>query len=273
MSTQDTLNFISQEFHIYFGLFILILGIIGGILNVLIFTIFKTFRETICAFYLTVVSIVNIGQLLTALLVRVLSDGFYIDIRRTSWGCKVQVYMAVCCALVSTTTMCLATIDQYISMSPYRHYSTKRLAKLSIAVTCSFWGLYCIYFVIYWGAPLGTCTIINSSFAIYATHFHLPILLGFLPLSTMTTFSLLAFSNARTLISRQMNIVRLSRDRQLTAMTLFHAAFVVITTLPFIIFSIYSLNQTSKDPEKIARNNLINTVTVLIDYSSFAVSI
>jgi hypothetical protein len=89
----------------------------------------------------------------------------------------------------------------------------------------------------------------------------------------MTIFSLLAFYSVRTLISQHINIVRLSRDRQLTAMTLCHVVFVVITTLPYNIFYIYSLNQTSTDPEQIARNNLIYTITILIDYASFAVSI
>ncbi len=102
---------------------------------------------------------------------------------------------------------------------------------------------------------------------------HFPVFLGFLPLTTMTIFSLLAFYSIRSLISRQINIVRLSRDRQLTAMTLFHAVFVVITTLPYIIYFMYFLNQTSQDPEQIARNNLIYTITVLIDYASSAVSI
>ncbi|CAF4265848.1 unnamed protein product [Adineta steineri] len=86
----------------------------------------------------------------------------------------------------------------------------------------------------------------------------------------MTTFSLLAFYNARTLISRQINIIRLSRDRQLTAMTLFHVVFVVITTLPYIIYFIYSLEQTTTNSEQIARNNLIYVILLLIFYLSFA---
>ncbi|CAF4361292.1 unnamed protein product [Adineta steineri] len=106
----------------------------------------------------------------------------------------------------------------------------------------------------------------------YLTRFHFPILYGVLPLTTMITFSLLAFYNARTLISRQINIVRLSRDRQLTTMTLVHVIYVVITMLPYIIYFIYSLNQTTNDPEKIARNNLIYTTLILISYSSYAVS-
>ncbi|CAF4164020.1 unnamed protein product, partial [Adineta steineri] len=91
-----------------------------------------------------------------------------------------------------------------------------------------------------------------------------------LPLTTMTTFSLLAFYNARTLISRQINIIRLSRDRQLTAMTLVHVVFVVITTLPYIIYYIYSINQTTNDPEQIARNNLIYATLILVCYSNSA---
>ncbi|CAF3749327.1 unnamed protein product [Rotaria sp. Silwood1] len=273
MSTKDTLNFISRQLHIYCGLSILILGVIGGIFNFIIFTTLKTFRETTCAFYLAIVSIVNIGQLLTALFVRVLSEGFNTDIRSISWVCKVQITMAGWCNAVSFTELCLTTIDQYVSMSKYRHFSNLRSAQRNILLTCIFWSIYCICFLIYWDTTFGTCTVINSNFAIYVTRFQYPILFGFLPLSTMITFSLLAFYSARTLVSRQVNIVRLSRDRQLTAMTLVHVLFVVITTLPHVIYFTYLLNQISKDPEQVARNNLIFSITVLIDYSSYTVSI
>jgi uncharacterized Tic20 family protein len=83
----------------------------------------------------------------------------------------------------------------------------------------------------------------------------------------------LVFISARTLVSRQINIVRISRDRQLTAMTLVYAIFVVITTLPFVIFYTCSLNYTYTNAEQIARNNLNFTITVLIYYLNYAVSI
>ncbi|CAF4254573.1 unnamed protein product, partial [Adineta steineri] len=220
MSTQDRLISATRQVHIYFGLPVMILGVIGGVFNIIIFTTLKTFRETTCAFYLTAVSVVNIIQLLIALFVRVLSEGFSTDIRRTSWVCKIQIYMAVWCFLVSMTYVCLATIDQFLSMSHYRRLSNLRFARRCIFIAGIFWGLYSTCSLIYWDAPLGICMIINSNFAMYATRFQYPILYGVLPLTTMTTFSLLAFYNARTLISRQINIIRLSRDRQLTAMTL-----------------------------------------------------
>ncbi|CAF0728923.1 unnamed protein product [Adineta steineri] len=270
MSTHEILIFATRQVNIYFGLSIMILGVIGGIFNIIIFTTLKTFRETTCAFYLTAVSVVNIIQLLTALFVRVLSDGFSTDIRKTSWVCKIQIYISVCCNLVSTTYVCLATIDQFLSMSHYRRFSNLRFAQRCIFITGIFWGLYSTCSLIYWDAPFGICMIINSNFAMYVNRFQLPILYGALPLTTMITFSLLAFYNARTLISRQINIVRLSRDRQLTVMTLVHVVFVTITTLPYIIYFIYSLNQTTNEREQIARNNLIYTILVLILYSSYA---
>jgi len=83
----------------------------------------------------------------------------------------------------------------------------------------------------------------------------------------------LAFYGARTLASRQLNIVRLSRDRQLTAMILVYVIYIIIVLIPFTIFYIYSLNTYTTDPEQTAYNALIVTITILIEYSMFAVSI
>ncbi|CAF4196806.1 unnamed protein product [Adineta steineri] len=269
-SIEDALNFASEQISIYFGLSILILGVIGGILNLIVFTTLKTFRETTCAFYLTVVSSVNIGQLIISLFIRILSDGFNTDIRKISWVCKIHIYMASVFALISMTVMCFATINQYISMTKYRRFSNLQLAHYGVVSTCFIWSIYTISFLIFWDSSSGVCTINNLSFSIYSSRFHFPILLGFLPISIMITFSILAFHSARTLISRQMNIVRLSRDRQLTAMTLVHVMFIIITTIPYVVFFVYLLNQHNTGPEQTARNNLIFTIVLLISYSTYS---
>ncbi|CAF1188730.1 unnamed protein product [Adineta steineri] len=67
-----------------------------------------------------------------------------------------------------------------------------------------------------------------------------------------------------------MNIVRLSRDRQLTAMTLVHVMFIIITTIPYVVFFVYLLNQHNTGPEQTARNNLIFTIVLLISYSTYS---
>lgn len=273
MSNINVLNSISQQFHIFYGLPVIILGVIGGILNIIVFTTLKTFRETTCAFYLTISSLFNIGQLITALLVRVLSEGFKTEIRNISWICKIQSCLAGWFVLVSLTTICLATIDQVLSLSKYRRFSNIRIAQRCILITCFIWSIYAVIILIYRDTPLGVCILVNPQFAMYLSRYHLSIVSGILPVSIMITFSLLAFYHVRTLGSRQINIVRLSRDRQLTAMLLVYVIYVVITILPYDIFYIYSQNQSTKDLEQIARNNLITTITILIDYSSFAVRI
>ena len=52
---------------IFGGIPILITGVLGGFVNTLVFLSLQTFRQSSCAFYLTVMSILNIGQLFTGI--------------------------------------------------------------------------------------------------------------------------------------------------------------------------------------------------------------
>ena len=89
----------------------------------------------------------------------------------------------------------------------------------------------------------------------------------------MITFSLLAFFKTRTFAaSRQVSHVRLSRDRQLTTMTLFHVLSAVVSTIPFAAFNVYSLSANAIEAEEIVRSRLISTATILLLYEGFAVS-
>ena len=272
MAMADKLNFISQQIQLYFGMFIVIMGVIGNLFNIIIFLTLQTFRETSSGFYLIIISIINIGQILIVLFIRVVSEGFKTHIRGIPWICKFQLSTAIWCHLVSLTTLCLATIDQCISMSKYRQYSNQRVARRAIIFTCLIYVIVWIFNLLNWDAPSGTCIIINPEFRKYSSYFQYPILMGLLPLSVMTIFSSLAFYKIRTITTQQMHIIRLSHERQLTVMTLCHAVFVVVATLPFVITFVYMTIHTVTDTEDKARINLIYTIVVLINYSSFAVS-
>ncbi|CAF0977170.1 unnamed protein product [Adineta steineri] len=272
MPTILDLKFALKEVTAYFGLFILIIGIIGGILNIIIFTTLKTFRETTCAFYLTFASIVGMGQLLTALFVRILSDGFSIDPRPMLWFCKTYFFASNWCLSVWLTSMCLATIDQVLSMSKYRHLSNLRLAQRFILIACIFWFIHSLFTFIYWDTSSSACAVFNPIYSIYFSHFTLPVLYGCLPLSILIIFSVLAFYKARTLASQNVNVVRLSRDRQLTAMLLVYIGYIVIAIIPFTSFYIYILNIYTTDPFVLVSNGLIFTITILIEYSMYSVA-
>lgn len=267
----ETLQLIAQQTTIYFGLSILILGVIGGFLNILVFTTLQTFRKTPSVFYLTISSIVNIGQLLTSLLIRILSVGFHIDPTIISWFCKIRVFLVQFFAIISLTCMSLATIEQFISIT-HRQLNSLQIAFRNVILTCLIATLHGIPMLIYYDTPNGICTIININFTKYFTYFYFPFLLGFAPVIIMITFASIAFIYTRTIRGRQIHIERLSRDRQITAMVLVQVVCIVILTLPYIITNIYTLSLVTTDKILTTRVYLVNTITILLYYTSSAVS-
>ncbi|CAF1155547.1 unnamed protein product [Adineta steineri] len=263
-------QFIGEKITIYCGLFILITGVFGGILNILVFTTLKTFRNTSCVFYLITASIVDTAQLLTSLLVRILSVGFLIDPTTIPWFCKTRMFFAQFSILVALGCMSLATIDQFISINR-RQLCSLQSAHRYIFITCIMAIIHAIFFSIYYDTRSNVCTIINPNFAKYYTYVYIPVVIGILPIITMITFALLAFISIRTIASRNIHIERLGRDRQLTAMTLIYVVFIIITNVPTIIFNIYLTTSVTTDKILLARNYLIVSIVVVFYYVQYAI--
>jgi hypothetical protein len=267
----DNLQFATQQINLYGGLFVFITGIFGELLNLIIFTTLKTFRQTTCSFYLITTSIANIGFHFV-LFLRILYDGFTISSSYPPLLCKFRFLLGIYWIPLSLTSMCLAIIDQFISMTTYKQWSNLRIARRLIAFVCILCFIISIFSFIYYDSYFDICIVTNAVFAKYVTYFQSPFLFGFIPIITMIIFSLLAFFKIRTIASRQINIVRLSRDRQLTAMTLFYVLFIIILMIPFLIFFAYTLTLDLKDLIDIAYNRLIYTITVIFYFISFSVS-
>jgi hypothetical protein len=278
-STSTFLIYLSQQTTIYLGCFVLISGILGGILAITVLVSLKTFRETSCAFYLTAACVVAICQLLTTVLSRVLISGFGIDPTvKSIFYCKFRSYLSQAFSLIFLTCMCLCTIDQFFSITNrWRYLFTLSFAHRFVLITtivCFIHGIPYLFFFQITTLSSGqlSCTYINPGFRIYFLRFYLPVLMGCLPISIMIIFGLLAFRNIRTLTSRQVNFVRLSRDRQLTAMALSQIVVQLITSVPYIIVNIYSQNTTTNDSVLAARNQLLVSVTLIFSYLQFGVS-
>jgi hypothetical protein len=66
---------------------------------------------------------VNIGQLITGLLTRIMISGFDIDwIQFSLFYCKFRTYFFQVTSLTSLTCLCLATIDQYLATCTRPHW-------------------------------------------------------------------------------------------------------------------------------------------------------
>lgn len=127
-STIDLLNSATLNINIYFAIFICITGFFGGLLNIIVFTTLRTFRQTTCATYLMAASVYDLGQSLTVLL-RIFNTAFNYN---SSILCKFRFFFSQYFCLSFHTCMCMSTIDQYISMTKYHQLNNKRLAHYHI---------------------------------------------------------------------------------------------------------------------------------------------
>ncbi len=224
----DSLKLAANESTIYGGFFLFIVGMIGNILNIIVFTSLKTFRETSAAFYMTATSTVNIFQLVVGLLSRILITGYNIDPTQSSdFLCKGRGFTLTATMLIIFTYKCFTVIDQYLSLTNrWCHLCNLKIASRLVIASLIFWCLHGISSWILEGVHLlsstnqTSCFIVNPVFSVYMSRFVLAVLIGFLPLLIRISVGLLAFYHVRNLHNHRVPIVRLERDKQLTAMVL-----------------------------------------------------
>ncbi|CAF4023473.1 unnamed protein product, partial [Rotaria sp. Silwood2] len=162
MPSNELLNIVSAYVSIYFGLVILIGGLIGNLFNILVFLSLKTFRENSCAFYLTTMSLLNIGQLLTGVLPGIMNVWFAIDWPDGSLiYCKFRAYCFQVCSLTSFTCMCIATTDQFLatcSNPRWQRYCNIKFAYRFFMISFLIWILHGIPTLIYQTHTTSTLT-------------------------------------------------------------------------------------------------------------------
>lgn len=283
-STISSLDFAGKQTIIYVGIVTLIAGVIGGFLIPVVFLSLKTFRQNSCAFYLTIMSIVNIGQMLTGLLSRVMTTGFGIDWSQTSlFFCKFRFFCFQICTLTSMTCICLATIDQYLatcSRRRWQQWSNIKLARRLVLLWIMIWIVHNIPFLIYFihiqsnATGKVSCVNTNSMFVQYINYVIIPIYGKFLPICITFFFGFLAYYNVRGLAHRTLPLVRRELDKQLTVMVLTLVLFSFFSIVPYtIVYLLSIIPQFSSNPNIAPNMQFAITCTTLLVYIFFAVSV
>ena len=277
-SSAPILIFASQQYTVCVSYFILVAGIVGNLLNIIVFTGLRLFRENPCAFILTFESLINLTQLIISFIPRVWINAFANDLTQSSllW-CKLRPTMGEALSLISFYTMCLATGDQVLSTSHeynVRRLSTFKMARQLILMNILIWVLHGIPTLVFFEiqSSLG-CSIYNSFYARYYSIGYFCILLGFLPMSIMTVFSVLAFRNVRKIVRKQIPLKRRRLDRQLTAMVLIRVAFLIPLTLPYVIHYAYTFSRKNRDSAQLALDQFIAAITISFAYLHYSVSV
>jgi hypothetical protein len=277
-STASILIFGSQQYTVCVSFFILVAGIVGNLVNIIVFTGLRLFRENPCAFILTVESLINLSQLIISFIPRVWINAFANDLTQSSllW-CKLRPAMGQALSLISFYTMCLATGDQVLSTShqySFRRLSTFKLARQYILMNVVIWVLHGIPTLVFFEiqSSLG-CSIYNTFYALYYSIGYFCILLGFLPMSIMSIFSVLAFRNVRKIVRSRVRLERRRLDRQLTAMVLIRVTFLVPLTLPYVIHYAYTFSRKNRDSFQLALDQFIAAITISFAYLHYSVSL
>jgi hypothetical protein len=278
------LTTVSQEIVTYMGMPTIVLGVLGNLLNILVFLSLKTFRQSSCAFYLIVMSSVNIGQLLLSELSRVMITGFNIDWTQTSlFYCKFRVFAIQVCAFTSFTCMCLATIDQFLATCVrvyWQQWSNIKLAQRLIVISIIFWIIYNIPYLIFYQQNVSpmtgkiSCGTTNMILRQYNTYMNNIILTGTLPIFIPVLFGSLAFRNIRQIAYRTVPLVRRELDKQLTNMVLTQVVFSFFFVAPYVISTVFPLaTNINSDPFRSAQFTAVLLITACFYYLYFAVSI
>lgn len=282
-SLSASLNFIASYLSIYVGIPILVSGVIGNFLNIIVFLSLRTFRKSSCVFYLTIMSAVNISQLITGLLARIMITGFGIDWTLSSlFFCKLRYFLFPASSLISFTCILLATIDQYMatcSRSRWQNLCNIKLAQRLSLFFVIVWLLHGIPYLILFDHVVSpdtgtvTCVATNTFFTQYRTYGVSLIMTGFLPVVLTTIFGILAYYNVRTINYRTVPLVRRELDKQLTVMVLTQVMVNFLTALPFSTMTAVLLNpQFMQDPTTAVILRFTMTIAILINYIYFAVS-
>ncbi len=131
MSNISALTIATIQFNRYTPIPIFILGLVGNIFNILIFTRRSLFKNP-CTVYFLSATCVNINVLFFGLLVRSLMDGFNIDVISNSLVlCRLRYIFFHPSSVLSSCFLVLASIDRFCISS--QSIRLRKFSHLAIA--------------------------------------------------------------------------------------------------------------------------------------------
>lgn len=246
-STAQRIVTITREYTTFIGFITFGFGLIGNLLNILMFLKLKIFRHNKCIFYLITESFVDIVAVIFNITLQVLTMVYGSDLSPyVSVWCKFRAMMIQGLALFVLYTTCFAAIDQYLSTSysPYlRQMSTLTLARcLVIASLCFSLGHSIVFGSFFDSKPPVECVATNPVVVKYYSYIFYPILGGLLPILISGLASIFAYRNVRRITRRQLPIVRRRLDHQLTTFVFIRVTFLIICLVPVVVHRIYASN-------------------------------
>lgn len=262
------LNFITRELNRYIPIPLLVLGTIGNILNILVFTR-PLLRTNPCSLYFISGSIINFLSLYVGLITPFLGS-YGLDPTQTSNVlCKIRFYLRFTTITLSTWFILFACFDRFVSSSTdanFRSWSSLQLAKrvIILAIIIGFIFPYTQTLYCYSISKDNVCTYTNNICKL-STDSMLLICNSGIPPILMVLISILTIRNIKYL--NQINF-RHRRDAQLSKILFVQVIVLVLFATPITAQKIYSFATVSANKSNLtlAIENLFNQITTEISY-------
>ncbi|UJR24513.1 hypothetical protein I4U23_005888 [Adineta vaga] len=272
---QDLSN-LTTSLSLGLGIGLIILGLIGGILNILVFSR-SNLRKTSCGIYFLVASISSIAFVLTGQIPRLATISSTSLLLTTFWYCQLRIYLTNSFGLLTRGLLVLTSLDRLLFCSLNVHIRTWCQTKIAIRmiiilILISF--ILPIHVLIYYELrlPSRSCRSDIAWIGTYDLSYQY-IFVVILPSCLMGLFSLLLISHLRNQRIRLARKLR-KRDKQLIWMLLSQILFYTIIHVPLPINMTYNrlTLDLEKSRERIAIENffsfLINSEIVYIYFST-----
>ncbi|CAF3953914.1 unnamed protein product [Adineta steineri] len=228
------------------GFILLIGGVLGNVLNIIVFIKVGNYKNNACSLYMFVRTFLDLNILLVGLTTRILSTGFQMNFTLTNriW-CKTRIGFVDINAQSTCTFICLQAIDIFMCSSPsvaVRQKSNIRIARYLIIGTLCFWFIHELpyYFfqdlVIVGGTPM--CIATNTIYAQYRSYVVSLGIVTIIPITVISIFGFLTVQHMKTIsVTRSLS----SLTRQTISMALSQIFAVLVFNSPYATWQIYTV--------------------------------
>ena len=259
------------------GLPMFICGMMGNIVNCILFTALSQLNKLSTAVFLLFSFIASeltlLSGFLPQMIYRISGNDPLINYPIL---CKLRWYMGPLAASTALHCLCCAAINQYLVTSRQirRHQwiTRSRAGLISISIFLFWIGPLCPGFIFYTtvtnSANVTLCTILNPIFAESNAYTSI-IVYSVIPIVFLSIFSFLTWRNVRNSFIRRRLL-----EQTVTRLLLAQIIMVLFTTVPNLFNQLYFLYTRTipKDPVRIAQESIVSSVFTLFVYSTYSCS-
>ena len=203
LSEASTINTVSRWLNYLLAIPMIILGIIGAILTIIIFTRQSSFQRNPTIIYLLSGAVMTAIHLPTIYLQSILVDGFGLGVFNTNdIACREHNYLLYVTTVAAISFPCWAAFEQYASTSreaSFRNrWSSVRIVRFAIIGTIVFWTVVYLPMIFFSGIINNHCVLTNLPYRKFNDFILTPLVYTIGPLTCIVMFTRGAIQNLRS---------------------------------------------------------------------------